>query len=99
MNIEIKKSIKPVNYFDALKFLEKRVAEIVENDARELIWILEHPSIFTAGTNYKENEIIDKSIDLIKTSRGGKITWHGPGQLICYLVINLNRRKKDKENF
>ena len=99
MNIEIKKSIKPVNYFDALKFLEKRVAEIVENDARELIWILEHPSIFTAGTNYKENEIIDKSIDLIKTSRGGKITWHGPGQLICYLVINLNRRKKDIRKF
>ena len=99
MSIEIKKSIKPVNYFDALKFLEKRVAEIVENDARELIWILEHPSIFTAGTNYKENEIIDKSIDLVKTSRGGKITWHGPGQLICYLVINLNRRKKDLRKF
>ena len=99
MNIEIKKSIKPVNYFDALKFLEKRVAEIVENDARELIWILEHPSIFTAGTNYKENEIIDKSINLVKTSRGGKITWHGPGQLICYLVINLNRRKKDLRKF
>ena len=99
MNIEIKKSIKPVNYFDALKFLEKRVAEIVENDARELIWILEHPSIFTAGTNYKENEIIDKSIDLVKTSRGGKITWHGPGQLICYLVINLNKRKKDIRKF
>ena len=99
MTIEIKKSIKPVNYFDALKFLEKRVAEIVENDARELIWILEHPSIFTAGTNYKENEIIDKSIDLVRTSRGGKITWHGPGQLICYLVINLNRRKKDIRKF
>ena len=99
MNIEIKKSIKPVNYFDALKFLEKRVAEIVKNDARELIWILEHPSIFTAGTNYNENEIIDKSIDIIKTSRGGKITWHGPGQLICYLVINLNRRKKDLRKF
>ena len=99
MTIEIKKSIKPVNYFDALKFLEKRVAEIVENDARELIWILEHPSIFTAGTNYKENEIIDKSIDLVKTSRGGKITWHGPGQLICYLVINLNKRKKDIRKF
>jgi len=99
MSIEIKKSIKPVNYFDALKFLEKRVADIVENDARELIWILEHPSIFTAGTNYKENEIIDKSIDLVKTSRGGKITWHGPGQLICYLVINLNRRKKDLRKF
>ncbi len=99
MSIEIKKSIKPVNYFVALKFLEKRVADIVENDARELIWVLEHPSIFTAGTNYKENEIIDKSIDLVKTSRGGKITWHGPGQLICYLVINLNRRKKDIRKF
>ena len=99
MNIEIKKSIKPVNYYDALKFLEKRVDEIDKNEAQELIWILEHPSTFTAGTNYNENEIIDKSINLIKTSRGGKITWHGPGQLVCYLVINLNNRKKDIRKF
>jgi len=99
MSIEIKRSIKPVNYLDALKFLEKRVAKIIKNEAKELIWILEHPSIFTAGTSYKKDEIIDKSIDLIETSRGGKITWHGPGQLICYLAINLNNRNKDIRKF
>ncbi len=99
MDIEIKKSIKPVNYLDALKFLEKRVTEINKSEANELIWILEHPSVFTAGTSFNESDILDKSIDIIKTSRGGKITWHGPGQLICYLVINLNNRKKDIRKF
>ena len=72
MNIEIKKSIKPVNYFDAIDFLEKRVTKININDANELIWILEHPSIFTAGTSFNENDILDKSIKVVKTSRGGK---------------------------
>ena len=99
MSIEIKKSIKPVNYLDALKFLEDRAIKINKNEASELIWILEHPSVYTAGTSFKENDILDKSINIIKTSRGGKITWHGPGQLICYLVINLNNRKKDIRKF
>ena len=99
MSIEIKKSIKPVNYLDALKFLEKRVTEINKSEANELIWILEHPSTFTAGTGFDKSDILDKSIDIIKTSRGGKITWHGPGQLICYLAINLNNRKRDIRKF
>ena len=99
MSIEIKKSIKPVNYLDAISFLEKRVEKIINRQEKELIWILEHPSIFTAGTSYNEKDIIDKKIDIIKTSRGGKITWHGPGQLICYLVIDLNNRKKDIRKF
>ena len=99
MKIEIKKSIKPVNYLDALKFLERRVAEINKNEANELIWLLEHPSIFTAGTSFNKSDILDKSIDIIKTSRGGKITWHGPGQLICYLAINLNNRNKNIRKF
>ncbi len=99
MNIEIKRSIKPVNYLESLKFLEERVDKINNNKASELIWILEHPSIFTAGTSFKENDILDKSIDIIKTSRGGKITWHGPGQLVCYLIINLKKRKKDIRKF
>jgi len=99
MSIEIKKSIKPVNYLDAIKFLEERVGKINKSEANELIWILEHPSTFTAGTSFNESDILDKSIDIIKTSRGGKITWHGPGQLICYLVINLNNKKKDIRKF
>ena len=97
--MEIKKSIKPVNYIEALKFLEDRAVKINNNEANELIWILEHPSIFTAGTSFSKNDILDKSINIIKTTRGGKITWHGPGQLICYLVINLNNRKKDIRKF
>ena len=99
MNIEIKKSIKPVNYKFAINLLEKRVHNLALNNGKELIWFLEHKSIFTAGTNYKEKEIIDKSIKIFKTSRGGKITWHGPGQIICYMVINLNKRKKDIRRF
>ena len=99
MSIEIKRSIKPVNYLDAIKFLEDRVVEINNNQANELIWILEHPSTFTAGPSSNKRDILDKSIDIIKTSRGGKITWHGPGQLICYLVINLNNRKRDLRKF
>ena len=95
MTIEIKRSIKPVNYLEAIKFLEDRVAKINKNQADELIWILEHPSTFTAGSSSNKTEVLDKSINIIKTSRGGKITWHGPGQLICYLVINLNKRKRD----
>ena len=99
MNIEIKRSIKPVNYLDAIKFLEDRVVEINNNQANELIWILEHPSIFTAGKSSNKNDILDKEIDVIKTSRGGKITWHGPGQLICYFAINLNNKKRDIRKF
>ena len=99
MSIEIKRSIKPVNYLDAIKFLEDRVNKINKNQADELIWILEHPSTFTAGASSNKRDILDKTINIIKTSRGGKITWHGPGQLICYLVINLNNRKRDIRKF
>tara|TARA_A100001011_G_scaffold365681_1_gene417579 strand:- start:509 stop:1126 length:618 start_codon:yes stop_codon:yes gene_type:complete len=93
MNLEIKKSIKPVNYFDAINLLETRLKELHNNIGKELIWTLEHNQIFTAGTSYKECEIIDKSIKILKTNRGGKITYHGPGQLICYFVIDLRKRK------
>jgi len=95
MKIEIKKSEKPIEYNDAIHFLEERLTQLNEKKADELIWILEHPSIYTAGTSYNENEILDKSIDLIRSNRGGKITYHGPGQIICYFVINLNKRNKD----
>ena len=98
MNIEIKKSIKPINYFDAINFLEKRLEDLHKNIDKELIWILEHDEIFTAGTSYKESEILDNSIELIKTNRGGKITCHAPGQLVCYFVLDL-RKKKDIRKF
>ncbi len=81
MNIEIKKSIKPVNYFDAINILESRLKDLYENNEQELIW-----------------KIIDKSIKILETNRGGKITYHGPGQLICYFVLDL-RKKKDIRKF
>ena len=99
MNIEIKKSIKPVKYIEAIKFLETRLVDIDKNNSKDLIWILEHEEIYTAGTSYKEEEILNKDIDLIKSNRGGKITYHGPGQLICYFVIDLKKRKKDIRKF
>ena len=99
MNIEIKKSIIPINYFNALNLLESRLENVSKNMERELIWTLEHDEIFTAGTSYLENEIIDKTIKIIKTNRGGKITCHGPGQLVCYFVIDLKKRKKDIRKF
>ena len=99
MNIEIKKSIKPIKYEDAIKLLEERLLEINNGQKEDLIWILEHEEVYSAGTSYKEKEILNKDINLVKTNRGGKITYHGPGQLICYFVIDLKKRKKDIRKF
>ena len=99
MDIEIKKSIKPIKYNLAIKELEDRLEMINDKKSDELIWILEHEEIYTGGTSYKENEILDRSINLIKTNRGGKITYHGPGQIICYFVINLKKRKINIRKF
>jgi len=99
MNIEIKKSIKPVKYNDAIKILEARLLDIHNSKAKDLIWLLKHEEVYTAGTSYNKSEILNKDINLIKTNRGGKITYHGPGQSICYFVIDLNKRKKDIRKF
>ena len=99
MSIEIKISIKPVLYKKALKMLERKVENLHNGIGKELIWFLEHESIFTSGINFNEKDIIDNKIKIIKTNRGGKITWHGPGQLICYFVIDLSKRNKDIRNF
>ena len=99
MPIEIKKSQNPVKYEDAISFMEDRLKDIDLKKVDDLIWVLEHDHIYTSGTSYKENEIIDKSINIIKTNRGGKITYHGPGQLICYFVIDIKKGKKDIRKF
>ena len=99
MNIEIKKSKKPVKYDDALNFMQERLMNLHTNNSKELIWFLQHNDIYTAGTSYNENEILDKSIKVVRTNRGGKITYHGYGQLICYLVIDLKKRNKDIRKF
>ncbi len=95
MMIEIKKSIKPIKYENAIYLLEKRLNEMIQKKSNELIWILEHKEVYTAGVSYKKNELLDKSIKLVKTNRGGKITYHGPGQLVFYFVIDLNKRDRN----
>ena len=95
MEIESKKSIKPVKYNFAIAYMERRLEQILKGEKKELIWILEHEDIFTAGTSYKNNEILDKTIKIHKTNRGGKITHHGIGQLIFYMVLDLNKREKN----
>ena len=99
MSIEIKRSIKPIEYKKAIAMLERRLENVINNSGRELIWFLEHNDIFTAGTSFKKTEILDNSINLVKTTRGGKITFHSPGQLICYFVLDLKKRNKDIRKF
>ena len=99
MKIEIKKSKNPINYEEAVKFMENRLLDLDNNKCDELVWTLKHDHIYTAGTSYKESEILDKSIKIVKTNRGGKITYHGPGQLICYFVIDLKKRDRDIRKF
>ena len=99
MNIDIKKSKKPIEYRKAIKLLEERLIRINEEKAPDLIWSLEHLPVYTAGTNHKKTEILDSSINVIKTNRGGKITYHGPGQKVFYFVIDLKKFNKDIRKF
>jgi lipoyl(octanoyl) transferase len=99
MNIEIKKSTKPVKYIEAITQLEARLKLVSKNEDKELIWILEHEEVFTGGTSYKKKDILDKSINIIETNRGGKVTYHGPGQLVLYFVIDLRNKNKDIRKF
>ena len=99
MNIKIKKSKNPIKYEDAISFMEQKLLDVDSKKSNELIWTLEHQDVYTAGTSYKESEILEKTINIIKTNRGGKITYHGPGQLVCYFVVDLKKRKKDIRKF
>ena len=99
MSIEIKLSQKRIHYEKAMLFLNKRVEDVKNGHKKELIWILEHPTTYTAGVSFKKNEVIDNKIKIVKSNRGGKITLHNPGQKIIYFVINLNKRKKDIRKF
>ena len=95
MSIDIKISKRRISYKIAMKVLQERVEKLKVNRGKELLWILEHSTTYTAGIRSKNNEIIDKKIKIIKTNRGGKITLHNPGQKIIYFALDLNKRKKD----
>ncbi len=98
MNVEIKISEELIPFKEAIERLENRVKNIKSGNANDLIWILEHPKTYTAGLRSNNKEILDKSIKITNTNRGGKITLHNPGQKIVYLAIDLNKRKKDIRN-
>ena len=99
-NIDIKTSNQNIEYFDALNFMEKKVDKILNNKENEMLWFLNHHHVYTCGTSANRNEILSKTnIPILQTNRGGKTTYHGPGQRIVYCMINLNKRKKDIRKF
>ena len=94
MDIEVKNTHKPIDYADSMKILEKRVEDVFREEKNELLWVLEHNTVYTAGTSSKEEDLLDKNLKIVKTNRGGKHTLHSPGQKVIYFVLNLNKRKK-----
>ena len=98
--IEIKISNEEINYKEAVLFMESKVRDISENHSKELLWFLSHNHIFTQGTSASDDEILNSNfIEVLKTNRGGKTTYHGPGQRIVYFMLNLNNKKKDIRKF
>ena len=95
MNIQVKNSVKPIDYIKSMKILEQRVDDVFLGKKDELLWIIEHNSVYTAGTSSKKTDLLDKNLNIIKSNRGGKYTYHGPGQKVVYFVLDLNKRGKD----
>ena len=97
MKLEIKISKKPVEYQEAIKFLEERVIKIQNKKSSNLLWILEHPNLYSAGTSAKETDLLNKNkFPIYKTNRGGQWTFHGDGQKIIYFAIDLTSEKNIK---
>ena len=98
--MEIKISHKPVPYNEAMDFLKKKVEKVHADIEDEIIWILEHDSVYTKGISAPDDDLLIPNLfPIIETNRGGKFTYHGPGQKIVYFVINLNKREKEIKKF
>jgi lipoyl(octanoyl) transferase len=98
-NIELRIDRTAIPYREALEAMTERNAAIHEGEARELIWLLEHPSVYTAGTSAAEAELLDPRFEVVKAGRGGRYTYHGPGQRVCYVLLDLTRRARDARSF
>jgi lipoyl(octanoyl) transferase len=85
----------PVPYLDAIAAMEARVADIAALRAPELVWLLEHPPLYTSGTSGKTSDLLDPRFPLFATGRGGQLTYHGPGQRVAYAMLDLKRRRPD----
>jgi lipoyl(octanoyl) transferase len=97
--IEWRRDYAPVPYREALAAQEARNAAIAEGRASELIWLLEHPPVYTAGTSAASAELLDARFDVVETGRGGRYTYHGPGQRVGYVLLDLTRRGRDVRCF
>src|SRR6201991_5106624 len=93
--VEWRISDSPVDYAEATAAMDARVAAIAEGRAPELVWLLEHPPLYTSGTSGKAEDLLDPRFPLIQTGRGGQVTYHGPGQRVAYLMLDLKRRRPD----
>jgi lipoyl(octanoyl) transferase len=93
--VEWRISGAPVPYLEAVAAMEARVADIAAHDAPELVWLLEHPSLYTSGTSGKAGDLLDPRFPLFATGRGGQLTYHGPGQRVAYVMLDLKRRRPD----
>jgi lipoate-protein ligase B len=98
--IDWETSKNPVDFDFAVKRMQQRVADIYHKKSNQLIWLLEHPHLFTAGTSAKEEHLLQKNLlPVVKSERGGSFTYHGPGQRIIYLMLDLEKHGKDLRTF
>jgi lipoyl(octanoyl) transferase len=93
--VEWRISDAPVPYPDAVAAMEQRVAAIAAGEAAELVWLLEHPPLYTSGTSGKSADLLDPRFPVFQTGRGGQFTYHGPGQRVAYVMLDLKRRRPD----
>src|ERR1700688_3868375 len=94
-DVEWRISAGPVPYPDSVTEMEARVAEIAAGEAAELVWLLEHPPLYTSGTSGKPGDLLDPRFPMFATGRGGQLTYHGPGQRVAYVMLDLKRRRPD----
>jgi lipoyl(octanoyl) transferase len=88
-------SDSPVDYLEAVAAMEARATAIASGEASELVWLLEHPPLYTSGTSGKAGDLLDPRFPLFATGRGGQVTYHGPGQRVAYVMLDLKRRRPD----
>src|SRR6201996_4832703 len=93
--VEWRISEQPVDYLDAVAAMEARAAAIADGKEGELVWLLEHPPLYTSGTSGKQDDLLDPRFPLFATGRGGQVTYHGPGQRVAYVMLDLKRRRPD----
>jgi lipoyl(octanoyl) transferase len=98
-DVELRVDCAPVPYREALEAMTAHNAAIAEGTARELIWLLDHPPVYTAGTSAAAPELLDPRFEVVSAGRGGRYTYHGPGQRIGYVLLDLKRRSRDARGF